>query len=224
MSTPKVIVFDVNETLSDMTPMQKRFTEIGMPEWNAMLWFASLLRDGFALAATGNSGRFAEIGESILRSMLAGEPLKLDIDSAVSHIMHGFLELQTHPDVPEGIRLLASADIRLITLSNGSTQVAERLFATAGIREYFERVLSVEEAGAWKPAAAAYKYAASTCSVDPGDMMLVAVHPWDIDGAKRAGLHAAWVNRKNQPYPAHFLAPDHTVTTLPGLAEMVLDS
>lgn len=106
MSTPKVIVFDVNETLSDMTPMQKRFTEIGMPEWNAMLWFASLLRDGFALAATGNSGRFAEIGESILRSMLAGEPLKLDIDSAVSHIITVFLSSKPIPTCLRGFAYL----------------------------------------------------------------------------------------------------------------------
>ena len=38
--------------------------------------------------------------------------------------------------------------------------------------------------------------------------MLVAVHPWDIDGAKRAGLRAAWVNRSGLPYPETFRDPD----------------
>jgi 2-haloacid dehalogenase len=38
--------------------------------------------------------------------------------------------------------------------------------------------------------------------------MLVAVHPWDIEGARRAGLRTAWINRGRTPYPAHFGAPD----------------
>lgn len=204
-----------------MGPMQQRFVDIGMPGWAAKVWFASLLRDGFALTAAGTSERFSAIGESLLRSMLAEEPLTRDIDGDIKYIMNGFMELRPHPDVPEGIRLLSSTKVRLITLSNGSIQVAERLFTDAGIRDYFERLLSVEDAGAWKPSVASYKYAANICSVDPSDMLLVAVHPWDIDGAKRAGLQTAWVNRQNQSYPAHFLTPDHSIATIIGLAEIV---
>jgi len=44
---PSVVVFDVNETLSDMAPMAERFAEVGAPELAARLWFAVLLRDGF---------------------------------------------------------------------------------------------------------------------------------------------------------------------------------
>ncbi len=47
---PSVIVFDVNETLSDMAPLARRFADVGAPELLAQVWFASLLRDGFALA------------------------------------------------------------------------------------------------------------------------------------------------------------------------------
>lgn len=49
-------------------------------------------------------------------------------------------------------------------------------------------------------------------------MLLVAVHPWDIHGAARAGLGTAWVNRSGAPYPAYFAEPDYTVTSLPELA------
>jgi hypothetical protein len=41
--SPSVIVFDVNETLSDMSPMAGRFADIGAPEHLAKLWFATLL-------------------------------------------------------------------------------------------------------------------------------------------------------------------------------------
>jgi 2-haloacid dehalogenase len=54
--------------------------------------------------------------------------------------------------------------------------------------------------------------------VDPADAMLVAVHPWDIDGASRAGLSTAWINRSGGPYPAHFAASDLTAPSLTALA------
>jgi 2-haloacid dehalogenase len=45
---PDLIVLDVNETLSDMAPMGQRFADVGAPPLLAKVWFASLLRDGFA--------------------------------------------------------------------------------------------------------------------------------------------------------------------------------
>ena len=52
----------------------------------------------------------------------------------------------------------------------------------------------------------------------PADATLVAVHPWDIDGAARAGLRTAWINRTGALYPAHLTAPDRTVATVAELA------
>jgi 2-haloacid dehalogenase len=52
-------------------------------------------------------------------------------------------------------------------------------------------------------------------------MLMVAVHPWDIDGARRAGLQTAWVNRSDGTYPATFLEPDHTVAGIEELAELL---
>jgi 2-haloacid dehalogenase len=216
MSTPVVLVFDVNETLSDLAPMGRRFADVGAPESAARVWFASVLRDGFALTAAGATQRFSVIAEETLRGILAG--VASDLDAAVGHVMGGFFELPVHPDVPEGVRALSASGARLVTLSNGSTEVAERLFAAAGISEHFERLLSVDDAGVWKPAPEAYAHAARICSADPATMMLVAVHPWDIDGAKRAGLRTAWINRGGQRYPRHFLGPDHSAATLSELA------
>ena len=121
-------------------------------------------------------------------------------------------------DVPDGIRALGGLGIRLVTLSNGSASVAEALFDRAGIRGHFEALLSVEDAGIWKPAAGAYAYALEQCEVDAMDAMLVAVHPWDIDGAARAGLATAWINRAGGPYPEYFKAPDLSPRSLTELA------
>ncbi|WP_276938932.1 haloacid dehalogenase type II [Ferrimicrobium acidiphilum] len=219
--TPKVVVFDVNETLSDLSALEQVFVEVGAPRDIVPLWFASVLRDGFALTAAGSAEPFSKLAIGALDTVLADHPLNRELDAAIDQIMKRFLELPVHPDVADGVRTLAASHIRLITLSNGSTQVAEQLFTRAGILEYFERLLSVEDTDGWKPAPAAYAYAANTCSVDPGDMILVAVHPWDIDGAKRAGLQTAWLNRRSQNYPDYFLVPDYTVANLPELAGLI---
>jgi 2-haloacid dehalogenase len=214
-----VVVFDVNETLSDMAPLAARFAAVGAPAHAAPLWFASLLRDGFALTAAGAPGRFPVLAEGALRVALADVELDRDIDAAVSHVLEGFAQLAVHADVPEGVRALSEAGVRLITLSNGAAEVPERLLASAGLRDRFERCLSVDDAGAWKPARAAYAYAAEACGVAPAQMLLAAVHPWDIDGAARAGLATAWIDRGGAPYPRYFTSPDLAVTGVDALAE-----
>jgi 2-haloacid dehalogenase len=137
--------------------------------------------------------------------------------------MDGFSGLQVHLDVPEGLRALSGLGIRLVTLSNGSASVAEGLLERAGLRDHFERLLSVEDAGVWKPAAGAYAYALEQCDVVPMDAMLVAAHPGDIGGAHRAGLGTAWVNRARGRHPAYFKAPNLQSEFLTDLAEQCAD-
>jgi 2-haloacid dehalogenase len=218
---PTILVFDVNETLSDMSPMGQRFEDVGAPEHLAKTWFAGLLRDGFALTAVDASEPFARLAAEALRVSLHGLSLDVGDEEAVEHIMSGFAGLGVHADVPDGIGALRALGIRLVTLSNGSASVAEELFDRAGIRDHFEALLSVEQAGAWKPAARAYAYALEQCDVDPMDAMLVAVHPWDIDGAARAGLATAWIDRAGGPYPKYFRAPDLAPRSLVELADQL---
>jgi len=218
---PSVVVFDVNETLSDLRPMGERFADLGLPAHLAPTWFAQVLRDGFGLAAAGGQAAFATVAEGVLRTLFAAHTPGRTPDEAVQHVLEGFSALQVHPDVPGGIRALAAAGWRLVTLTNGSTGVAEALLGSAGVREAFEQLLSVEDAGVWKPAAAAYAHAAARCQVPLEEMLLVAVHPWDVDGAARAGMQTAWVDRSGAPYPPYCTAPTRQVTGIDDLARQL---
>jgi 2-haloacid dehalogenase len=212
-TAPSIIVFDVNETLSDMSPMAQRFTDVGAPAHLAKQWFAALLRDGFALAATGDSAGFAEVGAGILAPLLDAAGIAHP-EEAARRLAGSLGDLPLHPDVADAVRSLRAAGYRLVTLTNGSARVAEQLFAAAGIVGEFEKLLSVEDAPNWKPHPSSYGFAAQACGARAEDMVLVAVHPWDIHGAARAGLRTAWVNRDGGPYPSHFAAPDVVVSSL----------
>lgn len=79
---PAVILFDVNETLSNMSPMASRFVDVGAPAHLAATWFAALLRDGFALTAAGTTAPFAQLGLGVLHASLGGLPLNRTVDQA----------------------------------------------------------------------------------------------------------------------------------------------
>ncbi|KJK11830.1 hypothetical protein UB45_11340 [Terrabacter sp. 28] len=214
-STPSVVFFDVNETLSDMSPLADSFERVGLGSGAVEPWFASLLRDGFALTSVGVNPAFADVASEALRVRLAaarnsGSSTEgtggTDLEPLVDDVMATFSSLTVHSDVVEGVRALSELGVRMATLSNGSASVAEGLVARAGLTDAFEALLSVQDAGAWKPHPASYAYALQACRVTPSEAMLVAVHPWDIDGAARAGLRTGWLNRRAQRYPRYFTA------------------
>ncbi len=218
-SPPTLVVFDVNETLSDMSPMASRFDEVGLPGHLAATWFAGLLRDGFALTITRANPSFAELAEDALRGLLQG--VASDADAATEHVMSGFARLPLHADVADGIRALQALGPRLVTLSNGSTAVAEGLLERNGLGDAFDTLMSVQDAPSWKPAAPAYHYALETCRVAAADAMLVAVHPWDIHGAHAAGLRTAWINRTGSRYPRTMHRAEIEATSLTELAQIL---
>ena len=136
----------------------------------------------------------------------------------MASVIDGFTSLAVHPDVVEGLRRVAAAGIRIVTLSNGAAAVAQGLLERAGVGDLVERYLTVADGPAWKPDPRAYTTALDTCGVPAGAAMLVAVHPWDVDGAARAGLRTAWVRRGAGDYPPHHSPAELRVDDLVDLA------
>lgn len=216
-----VIVFDVNETLSDLSSVAATFVEVGAPRELAQGWFAALLRDGFALTTAGDPASFRQLAEHGARSILADHDRDLATDDAVAAILKSLGSVTLHLDAPEAIRQLSSGGHRLFTLSNGSTALAALLFRQAGLESHFDRLLSVEQHTAWKPSREAYERLPSETGMPLATSVLVAVHPWDINGAAKAGMKTAWVNRNGVTYPPYFAEPTYVVATLGELAALV---
>lgn len=218
----RVVPFDVNETLSDMTPLRRRPEEVGAPAELFPTWFAGVLRDGFALTAAGGYASFGDVADAVVRGLLSRLPgWTGDPAHAAQHGLGGFTELEVRPDVPDGVRRLGAAGFRLATLTNGAADLTEQLLVRAGLREHFEALLDITAVRAWKPAAAAYRHATETLAVDPTEALLVAVHPWDIDGARRAGPQAAWLRRGAAGYPTVMTAPTLIAADLRDLAHLL---
>ncbi|MCX4420301.1 haloacid dehalogenase type II [Streptomyces mirabilis] len=219
---PSLLILDVNETLSDLTPLRGRFEEIGAPADLMPLWFAGILRDGFALTAAGGYADFADLARDGLRGLLTDTPHQpIHLEAAVRHVVSGFSELDVHPDVPAGVRALRAAGHRLVTMTNGSAALTDTLLDKAGVRDCFEALWDVTGPRLWKPHPRAYHYAAERSGVRPDEAMLVAVHPWDVDGAQRAGMAGAWLRRRTTTYPSSLTEPAIAVEDFIELAHAI---
>jgi 2-haloacid dehalogenase len=145
------------------------------------------------------------------------------LEEAAEHVLAGIDRLPVHRDVEPGLRRLREAGLRVATLTNSSTAATETLLERAGVADLVERYLDVSEAGRWKPAPEPYEYACRTLGVAPYAAVLIAVHPWDVHGARRAGLRGAWLDRHGDPYPSVFLAPDVSARDLPTLVDRIVE-
>jgi len=220
---PELVVLDVNQTLSDLEPLRQRFSGAGAPEHLLDTWFAGTLRDGFALAATGSARPFPEVGAAVLTGLLSHvDGLTLPVQEAVAGVLEGVKELQVHPDVPDGLRVLADAGVRVVTLTNGPLAQSATLLERGGLDGLVERRLSVEDARRWKPHPDAYRYAADSCAVALQRCAMVAVHPWDLHGAAAVGMTTGWIDRHGVPWPPVFTPPAVTGRTLGQVAHGLL--
>jgi len=207
----RAVAFDVNETLFSLQRLGPAFATVGLDPAAVPLWFAQLLRDGFALTAMGQYRPFSDLAEQTLRSL---DPDKVD-DASVDTVLGAFRELEPHPDVEPALRMLHEARMPAVTLTNGSADLVGALLSRAGLDRYVQRSLSVDAVRRWKPAPEPYLWAAAELGVQPDQTALVASHPWDCAGAHTAGLTSAWVNRTGAAWPTTFPPPDVTGTDLP---------
>jgi 2-haloacid dehalogenase len=209
---PLVIAFDVVETLFPLDPLGARLQQAGQSSDLLRLWFARLLRDAFALTASGSYRPFADIAVGALRavSSLSGDEAR--------EVVGGFATLDPHPEVAEAMRLAREAQVRLITLTNGSAATTSTLLERARLDGYVEQVVSVEAVRRWKPAPEPYRHAAAACGVPTERMALVAAHGWGTHGAHQAGLLTGWVSRLEGHWNELFDQPD---VTGPDLVDVV---
>ncbi len=100
--------------------------------------------------------------------------------------------LRPWPDVVPGLTRLKTAHT-LATLSNADVSAVVNLSKRAGLP--WDAIFAAEMAGVFKPDPAIYRMAAKYVGLDPGDIMMVASHKYDIRAAGRLGFATAFVAR-----------------------------
>jgi 2-haloacid dehalogenase len=164
-------------------------------------------------------GDFDELHLVTLGDLLAERGVDLPDDERV-RLVDAWHRLDPWPDVGAGLESLRRAHATA-ALSNGHVALLVDLARHADMR--FDCLLSAELAQAYKPAAEVYRTAARLLGVDADELMMVAAHPWDLEGARGAGLRTAFVDRPLEYGPGSptraYPDADESVADLLELAE-----
>ena len=131
-----------------------------------------------------------------------------------------FERLQAFDDVSAALARLGE-HFRLVALSNGDLPLVERL--AAGVPDVtFDDCLSADRVGRFKPHPSVYRMAATELGCEPGQIMMVAAHAFDVLGARACGFRGAYVNRYRLPYDESTLLPDLEVRDFSELADQLV--
>lgn len=217
----RVLAFDVNETLLDLSALDPLFERAFGDAALRPLWFAQMLQLSFVGAITGQYVDFTTAQHGAL-SMLAARTGR-DVDaSTADEIVDAMKRLPPYPEVADALARLGDSGLGMAALTNSVNEVAEAQLANAGLRDCFEQVLSADEVRRLKPSPEPYRMAAERFGVDVGEVRLVAAHGWDVSGALAAGCEAAFVARPGMVPSPLGPQPDVIGADLAEVAEEIL--
>jgi 2-haloacid dehalogenase len=222
MPTVDAVLFDVNETLLGLEPVGDAFAAVGLDPRRVEAWFRAVLVDGIAASAAGSFASFPDIARHVAATELASVGLATD-RGAEDRILQAFQALEVHDDVRPALERLRDARVAAVTLTNGTAGVVRGALERAGLLELVAGTWDVLEVGRWKPAPEPYLWATARLGLAADRVALVAVHPWDVHGARAAGLHGVWIDRgRTGRYPGHLHAPTLTAPDLVAAAERLV--
>lgn len=218
---PRIIVFDVNETLLDLSGLDPHFVHAFGDPAVRREWFAQMIQSALVSTLLGPYKTFSACAASALDMTTARHDVLLTEEER-DVILKGLRRLQPHPDVHDSLQRLRAAGLRLATLTNSTLEVAEAQLRHAGIREYFEQALSADSVHRLKPAPEPYRMAAERLGVTTAEIRLVACHAWDIAGALHAGCAAAFVACPGMVFDRLVAQPDIVGGNLHDITEQIL--
>jgi len=191
-----VLTFDCYGTLIDWEPGILAAMRPLLSSYGVMVGDEEVLQTFAELEAQSEAGDYISYRE-VLRQVVAGfgrrfgfTPAEFELSTLASSIG----SWRPFPDTAEALRVWRER-YRLAVVSN----IDDELYAVSA--QHFpvelDWVVTAEQARAYKPAAAIFRYALGKMDVEPGRILHVAQSVYhDIAPAAKLGLATVWVNRR----------------------------
>ena len=224
----KVLAFDQYGTIVDMqqglteavTPFLKRKGWNGRPDSFVTWWRRTHFENSMidALCDRGHTP-YRQIGHRAVSYVMDRCAIAYTPDEV--HALVGEIEkLKPFPDVVAALENFRAGGYKLAILSNGDRDMLRAAGPHIGFR--FDHVISVQEAGYFKPHWKTYAKAAEIMGVGMDKVLFVANHAFDCIGAKSAGMHTAFIDRRKRPFGVTPHQPDIIAPDMKSLADMLV--
>ncbi len=218
----KILIFDVNETLLDLSPLKSHF-QCAFGDANVMKhWFLTLLHSSLTVTLADNYKDFGTLADATLDVVAKLRKVSLK-DEDREAILETIKKLPPHAEVPKILERLRSNGFRLFTLTNSPPETLKAQMENSDLLEYFEDIFSVDDTRKFKPAIETYQFAAKKLGIKTNEMRMIAAHDWDIAGAINAGCKTAYIAREGKVYNALYKKPDISGKNLSEVADQILN-
>jgi 2-haloacid dehalogenase len=156
--------------------------------------------------------RFRDVAGTALESAmkelgLAYEPGDIEILTASISGMPPF------PEVVESLGALKAMGLRLCIISNTDDDIIAGNVAQLG--NHIDRVISAEQAQAYKPSRQTFEFAHHALGVDQNDLIHICASPHlDLAAAREMGFRCIWIDRGTGRQPLPDYTPNEVLPTL----------
>ncbi len=184
-------------------------------------WRDKQLEYSFRRGLMKNYGGFPQCIRNSLDYVCA--ELKEDLPEEIRlSLMQSYRVLPSFEDADFGLAELKKHSARMFAFSNGMPEDIENLLYHAGILDFFEDIISVDEIRSFKPDPLVYQHFLTRTNARAEDSWLVSSNPFDVIGAINFGMHAAWIKRSpTMVFDPWEQQPDRTLSSLTELIDIL---
>ncbi len=217
----RACVFDAYGTLFDFASAAASCQDVLGDQHAALsaLWRDKQLQYSWLRGMQGLHVDFWQVTGDALDFSL--ETLAISSPGLRARLMDLYLTLSCFPEVPEVLRTLKQAGFATAILSNGSPDMLRAAVTGSRLEGLIDHVLSVEEAGVFKPHPRVYQLTLDRLSVAAAEIAFMSSNAWDAHAASAFGMRVVWCNRYNQRRERLPGVPDREIRSLAELPDLL---
>jgi 2-haloacid dehalogenase len=217
----KACVFDAYGTLFDYGSAAAHCRDVLGEKLERLtaVWRDKQLQYTWLRAVQGRHADFWQVtGDALDYAMGV---LAIDDGQLRQRLMNLYLTLDAFPEVPDMLARLKAAGMKTAILSNGTPGMLDAAVDGAGLRHFIDEILSIEEAGVYKPHPKVYQLAVDRLGLRPSEISFQSSNAWDAYAASAFGMKVVWCNRYGSPRERLPGAPDREVKSLAELPSLL---
>ena len=220
MKKIKAIIFDAYGTLFDVNSAAEKCKEKLGDKWEgfANYWRTTQLEYTWLRSLMRRHKDFWQITEDSLDKSMNF----YNIDNSMrSELLNLYKVLSPFTEVRDTLKKLKQSNYKLAILSNGTPDLLNELVISNQLKDIFDDIFSVEEAGIFKPDSKVYDLPINKYNIEKNEVLFLSANTWDVSGAGNYGYNTVWVNRNNNIFDKLDFEPKKQISNLSELLDLI---
>ena len=220
MKNIKAIIFDAYGTLFDVNSAAEKCKEKLGDKWEgfANYWRTTQLEYTWLRSLMRRHKDFWQITEDSLDKSMNF----YNIDNSMrSELLNLYKVLSPFKEVRDTLKKLKQSNYKLAILSNGTPDLLNELVVSNQLKDIFDDIFSVEEAGIFKPDSKVYDLPINKYNIEKNEVLFLSANTWDVSGAGNYGYNTVWVNRNNNIFDKLDFEPNQQISNLSELLDLI---